>query len=340
MSTAQNTASVELGEETGLRDVPLDSEGIRATVEKDDTRTLNTVDEAVTAWYDYLDAKENQSLVMEEQETGDLLVVPHTHRWDADYRRKTYARLKAAERHVTAKWGEEVPTTMITLTAPHNDARGDARPFTAVLDDIKQGMDKARHVIRRETEGIETEYLAVLEPHATGYPHIHILVFGVASPSLGEKVADYWANRYVEGASRDAQDVTTARGRSAQLESPAAYLMKYLSKSLAREGSDETADRENLPSIAGYEEFSALMWASGKRTYSMSEGLSRAVKDSKPETEETPGEWEYIGTVSGVESGLYSGEQAEKLGKYLAGSKNQQTPPRRGKPSRRDQCIV
>ena len=328
MSTAETTLDVKLGEETGLRDVPLDPEGIRVTVEKDDTRTLNTVDEACKAWYDYLDAKENQMLVMEEQESGDHLVVPHEHRWSSGYRSRTYARLKAAERYVTAKWGDAVPTTMLTLTAPHNDQSGEARPFTAVLDDIKEGMDKARHVVRRETEGIETEYLAVLEPHATGYPHVHLLVFGVASESLGEKVADYWTNRYVEGASRDAQDVAAVRGRDAQLSSPAAYLMKYLSKSLARDGNDGMTDRESLPTVAGYDEFSALMWATGKRTYSMSEGLSAAVADSGPEPDETPGEWEYIGTVSGFEAGLYTGERAEKLGKYLAGSRNQQTPPR------------
>jgi len=328
MSAAETTASVELGEKTGLRDVPLDSDGIRVTVDEGDTRTCESVEEAVQARYDYLDAKENQSLILEDKESGDLLAVPHTHRWSPEYREKLYARLKAAERHVLAKWGEEVPTTMLTLTAPHNDESGDARPFTAVLDDLKDGLDKARHVIRRETEGIETEYLAVLEPHATGYPHVHILVFGVASESLGEKVVDYWANRYVEGASRDAQDVKAIRGRDAQLRSPAAYVMKYLSKTLAREGGDETTDRECEPSIAGYAEFSALMWATGKRTYSMSGGLTEAISEEAPESEPTPGDWEYIGTASGVEAGLYTGEEAEKLGKYLAGSKNQQVPPR------------
>ena len=331
VSSGETGRDLELGDEVELREVPIDEDGVRATVEKDDTRTLNSVGEAVEAWEEYLDAKENQMLVMEEEESGDHLVVPHEHRWSADYRRRTYARLKAAERHVTGKWGETVPTTMLTLTAPHKDASGDYRAFTSVLSDIKEGWNKARDVIDRETEGVETEYLAVFEPHATGYPHLHVLVFGVARPSLGEKVADYWVNRYVEGASRKAQDVTVKRGRSLQLESPAAYLMKYLSKSLAREGSEGATDRQSLPSIAGYRGFSALMWATGKRTYSMSEGLSEAVAESAPESEEAEGTWKYIGTVSGVEAGLYTGEEAERLGKYLAGSANQRSPPERGR---------
>jgi hypothetical protein len=328
-SSEENSQDLELGDDVELRDVPIDEDGIRATVEEGDTRTLETVGESVEAWEDYLDAKENQMLVMEEVESGDHLVVPHEHRWSADYRRRTYARLKASERHVTEKWGETVPATLLTLTAPHKDKNGEYRPFTSVLSDIKEGWDKARDVIARETEGVETEYLAVYEPHATGYPHLHVLVFGVARPSLGEKVAEYWVNRYVEGASREAQDVTVKRGRSLQLESPAAYLMKYLSKSLAREGGEATTDKESLPSIAGYRGFSALMWATGKRTYSMSEGLSEAVSESEPESESAEGEWEYVGTVSGVEAGFYTGDEAVKLSKYLAGSPNQRRPPDR-----------
>ena len=331
-SSAKTGRDLDLGDEVGLREVPIDEEGLRATVAKDDTRTLETVGDGVEAWEDYLDAKEGQMLVMEEEESGDKLVVPHEHRWDGDYRRRTYACLKAAERHVTAKWGETVPTTMLTLTAPHKDASGDYRAFTSVLSDLKEGWNKARDVIARETEGVETEYLAVYEPHGTGYPHLHVLVFGVARPSLGEKVAEYWVDRYVEGASRKAQEVTVKRGRSLQLESPAAYLMKYLSKSLARDGGEEATAREGLPTIAGYRGFSALMWATGKRTYSMSEGLSSAVAESAPESDETDGTWKYIGTVHGVSAGIYTGGEAEELGKYLAGSANQREPPDRGGP--------
>ena len=77
-----------------------------------------------------------------------------------------------------------------------------------------------------------------------------------------------------------------------------------------------------------------MMWATGARTYSMSEGLSAAVAESAPESEKAEGTWKYIGTVSGVEAGLYTGEDAEKLGKYLAGSANQREPPDRERVAR------
>ena len=70
-SSGETERDLELGDEVELRDVPIDEEGLRATVEQDDTRTLNTVEEAVGAFEDYLDAKENQMLVMEEEESGD-----------------------------------------------------------------------------------------------------------------------------------------------------------------------------------------------------------------------------------------------------------------------------
>ena len=331
-SSGAGELAVELGDDVDLLDVQLSDDGIRKTVEPDDTRTLEGMKEALSALEDYLVRTENEFLVMEERESGDKLVLPYSHRFTAEYRNKTYARLKDVERHVQDIWGEKVPTTLLTLTAPHKDERGEYRPFDEVLSDLKDGWDKARRVIRRETEGVKTEYLAVYEPHETGYPHLHVLIFGVARPSLGEKVTEYWVDRYVDGASLDAQDVTVKRGRSVDLESPAAYIMKYLSKTLVRESESHDTALDSLPSVSGFLPFSALMWATGSRTYSMSEGLSEAVSEAAPEYEGAEGDWVFLGTVRGVEPGMYTGEEAEEIGKYLAGSQNQRRPPGRSRP--------
>jgi len=329
-----NLADLELGERVDRPNAPFSADPdspLRATVEQDDTRDLHTVGEATDAFEDYLAAKENQVLVFEDQNEGDHLVLPHEHRWSSTYRRRTYARLKAAERYVTAKWDGAVPTTLLTLTAPHNDMDGDPRPFESVLADLKGGWENARKVIDRETDGVDTEYLAIYEPHGSGYPHLHVVLFGVARPSIGRKVQQYWVDRYVEGASANAQDCEVSRGRGADLAEPAAYVMKYLSKSLARDGEAEQTALEAMPTVHGYVEFSALMWATGSRTYSMSQGLTAAIKESEPERDGDPlieRDWVLIGTVHGVETGLYTGDESDKLGKFLAGSRNQQRPPR------------
>ena len=332
-SDFDNLADLELGERVDRPEAPFSADPdspLRATIEEDDTRDLVTVGDATDAFEDYLAAKENQVLVFEDQNEGDHLVLPHEHRWSSTYRRRTYARLKAAERFVTNKWNGAVPTTLLTLTAPHNDSTGEPRAFEAVLSDLKGGWESARKVIDRETDGIDTEYLAVYEPHGSGYPHLHVVLFGVAQPSIGRKVQEYWVDRYVEGASADAQDCEVRRGRGADLSEPAAYVMKYLSKSLARDGEAEQTALEAMPTVHGYVEFSALMWATGSRTYSMSQGLTQAIKESEPETEDSPIErdWVLIGTAHGIETGLYTGEESEQLGKFLAGSRNQQRPPR------------
>ena len=324
---------VSLGDQISRPNAPFSADQddpLRQTVAEDDTRALETVGDATEAFEDYLAAKEGQVLVFEDQESGDKMVMPHEHRWQSTYRRRTYARLKAAERYVTQRWGGAVPTTLLTLTAPHNDDSGEPRAFEAVLSDLKDGWQNARKVIDRETEGIETEYLAVYEPHGSGYPHLHVVLFGVAQPSIGEKVREYWVDRYVKGASADAQDCEVSRGRGADLSQPAAYIMKYLSKSLARDGEAAKTALESMPTVHGYVEFSALMWATGSRTYSMSAGLSAAVKESEPEVAqpELERDWVLIGTAHGIETGMYRGDEADELGKYLAGSRNQQRPPR------------
>lgn len=302
-------------------------ESIMKTVDEGDTRFLSTIPEAIDAFEDYLRAKENSVLVLEDQDDGSKLVIPHNHRWRAQYRRMTYARLKAAERHVKERFGEVVPTTLGTLTAPHRDDKGDLRPFADVLDDLKSAWDKARRVIRRYTEGKETEMLTVYEPHASGYPHLHVIVFGVALPSLGEKVTEYWTEKYVEGASKSAQNFSIRNGRSAQIESPAGYVMKYLSKTLIRESEEYDDAVDSMPTIDGYRAFSALLWATETRQYSMTEGLSEAIKEAAPENE-TEGNWTLLGTASGLDLGVYTGADADALGRYLAGSPNQMMPPR------------
>jgi hypothetical protein len=329
-----DVAHLQLGETVDDPAAPFsedDESPLRATVEKDDTRSLRTVGDATEAFEDYLKAKEHQTLVFEDQNSGDYLVRDHEHRWSPEYRRRTYARLKAAERHVASVWGEAVPTTLLTLTAPHDAPDGSPRSFEAVLSDLKDGWDKARRVLRRETEGTKTEYLAVYEPHGSGYPHLHVVLFGVARPSLGDKISQYWVDRYVQGASKDAQSCEVSRGRGTDLSNPAAYIMKYLSKSLARDAGEEATALESLPSVHGYTEFSALMWATGSRTYSMSQGLTAAVKESEPEPEiddeaAEERDWELIGTFTGIDAGFYEGPEASRLRKWLKGHAGSELP--------------
>lgn len=260
--TEQSTvsSSPDLGPETianrvDSTEVPISSDGpVRVTVEKDDTRSPETMAELVECHRDYLEAKEDAVLVLREQESGDVMVMPHIHRWKAQYRKQTYAKLSVVEEFAHEKWGDVVPSTFLTLTAPHKDKFGNYRPYLDVLDEMKEAYDSARKIIHKETSGVDTEIVAVWEPHKTGYPHLHIAVLGLASESLGDRVRNLWTEKYIEGSSKSAQDCEIRNGRSAQVESPLAYLMKYLGKTLVRSDTAGAGDSDidsRMPSIEG-----------------------------------------------------------------------------------------
>ena len=301
-------------------------EAERVTVDKDDTRAVGTMGELVDAWMDYLRAKEDQQLVLENVEEEAYRVMPHIHRWMPQYRRKTYAKFRSAEEWLGRKYGDEVPSTFITLTTSHTDENGQLRPPTEVLEELNEGWDKIRKIISKRLSGVDYEYIRVLEPHKSGYPHMHIAIFGVASPVLGDEVRERWVSEYAENAGKSGQDVEIQNGRDAQLNAVAGYLMKYMSKSLARDDGGDSTAIEAMPSTDGYKEFNSLLWLTDTRHFSMSQGITRAISEDE-EDEDEESEWVFIGTVTGVDVGYYTGEKAERLGAYLAGSRNQQMPP-------------
>lgn len=326
--TAEN-GDIELSPVTGSSEIPLVSsnESLRVTIREGETRYLDNSQEAIEAHSDYLDEKEDANLVLQDVATGDLLVIPHNHRWRANYREMVYAKIKSAERFLKARHGDLVPSTMMTLTAPHKFPDGSQRPLCDVLDDLKQSWNLLRRVIRRETEGIKIEMLTVYEPHKTGYPHLHVAIFGIRSPKLGEKIIDTWADRYVDGASKAAQNCSIRSDRETQIENPAAYLMKYLTKTLIRTSEAHSPANESMPSLRGYRRFAALFWATGSRMWSVTEGLSEAMTADAPSSSKSESDWVFLGTASGLDTGLYSGDEAADLHAYIRGSRNQIFPP-------------
>jgi hypothetical protein len=294
-------------------------EDLSVTVDEGDTRDIDSVGDARAAFRDYLRAKDGRSIVLEETATNDdiALAIPHTHRWSPEYRSKTYAKLKAAEGAAEIIWGDGVPSTMITLTAPHRTADGDHRPVMDVLSDITDNRSRVLDLVRKRLSDlhVQTEYLWVMEPHKSGYPHVHILVLGAQLPGLGDKVADMWADKYVDGASRKAQSVDISESREKSLSNPAAYLMKYLGKTLSKSDTRSDDPVAQQPQIGGYETFSAAVWISGKRTFGMSQSLRQEVtiRMSGGPTEETEYEWKLVGTTDGGHEGVYRDGDARDL---------------------------
>lgn len=290
-----------------FEEIALTGETEYRSVSADDSRRIESVADGVDAFEDYLKAKENASLVLEEQDSGDVRVLPYNHRWTSEYRNMVYAKLSDAERRLDEIFGDgPIPTTMLSLTAHQTDSEGYPRPLGEVLEDLLGGWDKFRRVIRRATEGYRTEYVRVVEPHESGYPHIHVAIFGVAKPSLQQKVRELWVDEYDIGGEKAHENaVEIERGRTAQVENVSAYLMKYLGKTTVR----ETGEQQQ---VGGFKAFAALLWVTGKRQFSASEALSEAMT---PESGGGSGEgnWRFVGVAHGVNTGRYEGDEAREL---------------------------
>lgn len=282
------------------------------SVAEGESRRLETVADAIAALDEYVDNKDGAAIVLQELEGDRLLVLPYNHRWTGAYRSMLYAKLKAAERGLDRVYPSgAIPTTLLTLTVDPTDDGGRPRPPVDVLETLLENWDRFRKAVDRAIpDEYRTEYIRVIEPHGSGYPHLHLVIFGAALPSLQESVDRLWVDRYGAGgeaAHREA--VTVSRGRSAQLQEPASYVMKYLGKTTVREDGSE-------PTVDGWKAFSALLWATGRRQYStsqyLSESMSRTVRDG-------PVEWEMVGVDHELEPGMYGGDVARwYLGKGMS----------------------
>lgn len=302
------------GDTLDYEELSLTGEVEYRSISEADNARIESVTDGIDAHREYVENKKNATLVLQECESGDVQVLPYNHRWTEEYRNMMYAKLKAAERELGRIFGDgPTPVTMLSLTAHQRDDNGDPRPPGEVLSDLLDGWDKFRRVLNRATEGWRTEYIRVVEPHESGYPHLHVAVFGKADESLTEKVNDLWVEKYgIGGASAHENAVSVNRGRSAQVQNPAAYLMKYLGKTTVRESGEQQR-------VAGYEAFAALLWVTGKRQFSASSALSEAMKPPEKEGS-VEGSWEFVGVGYGLVPGGYSGEDADRLMRHLVGS--------------------
>lgn len=291
-----------------IRDVAMSEDTAFRAVEEGDTRPIHTVGDAMDRLDEYAALRDGQMLTLERTDGSDteVLNIPYSHRWTPEYRKMTYSKLKSAEEYLIKRWGDPVPTTMLTLTVGQTDSDGNALPWEVVLNRLLDSWDTFRKALDRAMpDFIDYEYLRMVEPHKSGYPHIHVAIFGAALPGLESVVEKLWVGKYGAGESW-AQSVDAKTGRSAQqLESPAAYVMKYLSKTTVRKDGEHHDD-------GPFKAFAAGLWVTGKRQLSMSEGLSEAAA-SDYESEETDEKWRFVGISDGLRAGKFGGKTAEAI---------------------------
>jgi len=189
-------------------------------------------------------------------------------RWTQIYRKRTLARL-----YMLDGWWEEnkTPVTMMTLTTYQGgEYSRSVKGKIVTIDEsfrlLKDGWDKLSKILRKYVPDLT--YIWIVEPHASGYPHLHIVIFNDIPEDIQEKIRHLWAEKYQTGSKEHGVEFTT-KSTEKDIRSLRCYLMKYIAKGFVSTGSryiDVTWTKEELV-------YNAVVWKNGYRTFQPSNNL-------------------------------------------------------------------
>jgi len=202
--------------------------------------------------------------------------VEYVHRWTDSYRKGWIAKMYQLD-----EWYQETkpPVTMLSLTTYQDGAYSRSAvgglSIPESFEVLKSGWDKLSKVLRKPENLGKFDYFSVMEPHKSGYPHLHVPVFAEIPETLQDKLStlyeSYGAGSYDHGLQFEARD------HAGDIRSLRNYLLKYLSKGLGGTGSKFGEDLLT----PGQYVFHALVWKHGWRLFSSSQSLSRVMRWKK-----------------------------------------------------------
>ena len=255
----------------------------------------------IDRWASWYEDQRTTEMVVENDE-GERAGFRAPNRFTPEYREMLYAKAQSLERSLRERWGRLLHTAMVTLTASTTDGEGRPRPPVEHLRDLLGSWEAVRRALSRILDGREWEYLAILEPHESGYVHIHVGVF-VKGPVVAEQfqpmldahlencpTAGEEAHRlFDEEGEEHAVGVHRAADRRDLdgIENLGAYLASYMA-------GEYGAEATQMPEYV--QGFYTLMWATGTQWWRPSNGAQEFMKP--PEEEEGDGleeNWRLVG---------------------------------------------
>jgi hypothetical protein len=127
-------------------------------------------------------------------------------------------------------------------------------------------LAKLLNVLRNRYQGIN--YVWVLEPHETGFPHCHLIIFREFSDDQQKVIKQLWSEKYRAGSFDRGIDFTLKKSDES-IRSIRNYLMKYMIKQFGN-GDEPWSDGELL--------FNAMVWASCTRMWGASKELTAILR--------------------------------------------------------------
>lgn len=206
--------------------------------------------------------------------------IPYIHRFTTTYRKGILAKFYQLEKHLK---DNPKPITMITLTT-YQDSQYSVKKIGHKVDHeqamemLVDGFRKLRELItNRICEGRTPDYFWILEPHSSGYPHMHLCYLEEFTQAEQEHIKDMWSNKYGAGEQVD----FSFRKPEDSIKSIRNYLMKYMAKGFLDSGSKFTNSKLKPAQLV----FNALLRKSKTRMWGCSRHLSRIMA---PTIEITP----------------------------------------------------
>jgi hypothetical protein len=313
---------------------------LREEVTYDSLRGVEAVDweEAVDrfgSWYD--DQRETQIVV--ENGHGDRTGFQTPNRFTPEYREMLYAKAQSLERELRERWGRLLHTAMVTLTASTTDDDGEPRPPVAHLVDLLESWEAVRRALSRVLDGRDWEYLAIIEPHASGYAHVHLGVF-VKGPVVAEQfqpvldahlrncpTAGEEAHQiFDEDGEEDAVSVhrTADERNNDGIENLGAYLGAYMAGEYGEEATE-------MPEYV--QGFYAVMWATGRQWFRPSNGAQDYMQPDDDQEDETAEElaenWQFVGIApdGDIEEEVIEVDPEEARGSVYRRLRRDEYPP-------------
>lgn len=184
---------------------------------------------------EYLDKCNKKTMICNYYEGIEkkAVIIPYHNRYSKNYVDSIYARLKKLE-----KWSKEEykgKITMMTLTVAQKN-----KSISQCLDDLQEAKTNLFMNLRQIRKEIGfLEYIWIIEPHKSGYPHCHVILFTHADIKEFEpRLQKLWAKKYQAGSLahglKIGSDESDYKNQDSyeQIEYLAQYIFKYLAKTL------------------------------------------------------------------------------------------------------------
>jgi hypothetical protein len=253
---------------------------------------------------------EDRYAVFGEEETGNKKKVPLNNAYEPDYTERQYARFSDFERGIKEEYGARLHTALLSLTCSNTDEHGNLLPPVDHLLDLEESYDAVRRALHRVLDDYRWEAIAILEPHKSGYTHIHFGVFvdGKVTEETFHPVIDSHL-RNCDRAERAAHDYNsfdkserpisvfhsgrTTSDRTPELENLSAYLSEYLGN----------YGDSPLEADATTQMFYTVMWALNKQRIRPTQGAQKHMM--LEEDSSTDSEWDILGIMFEVDGAIF-----------------------------------